>query len=55
MRGTSAFPSLTFGADRRNGELTERSRVYKLDQSLATKFVKGLDSTDKLQGNGCYS
>jgi len=35
---------------RRDGELTERSRVYKLDQSLAYKFVKGLDSTDKLQG-----
>jgi hypothetical protein len=35
---------------RRNGELAERSRVYKLDQSLATKFVKGLDSTDRLQG-----
>jgi hypothetical protein len=36
---------------RRNGEITEpRSRVYKLDQSLAYKFVKGLDSIDKLQG-----
>ena len=35
---------------RRDGELTERSRVYKLDQSLAYKFVKGLDSTDKLKG-----
>jgi hypothetical protein len=35
---------------RRNGELTERSRVYKLDQSLATKFVKGLPGLDKLQG-----
>jgi len=36
---------------RRDGEITEpRSRVHKLDQSLAWKFVKGLDSTDKLQG-----
>ncbi len=36
---------------RRNGEITEpRSRVRKLDQSLAWKFVKGLDNGDKLQG-----
>jgi hypothetical protein len=35
---------------RRNGELTERSRVYQLDQSLAYKFVKVLDGLDKLQG-----
>jgi hypothetical protein len=35
---------------RRNGELTERSRVYKLDQSLATKFGKGLGTGDTLQG-----
>jgi hypothetical protein len=35
---------------RRNGELTERSRVYELDQSLAWKFVNRLDCTDKLQG-----
>jgi hypothetical protein len=36
---------------RRDGEITEpRSRVHKLDQSLAYKFVKGLDVADKLQG-----
>ena len=35
---------------RRDGEIAGRSRVYKLDQSLAYKFVKGLDSADKLQG-----
>ncbi len=35
---------------RRDGEVAGRSRVYKLDQSLAYKFVKGLDGLDKLQG-----
>jgi len=36
---------------RHNGEITEpRSRVHKLDQSLAEKFVKGLDNRSSLQG-----
>jgi hypothetical protein len=35
---------------RRDGELTERRRAYKLDQSVAEKFVKRLDNRDKLQG-----
>ena len=35
---------------RRDGQIIEPRRVHKIDQSLATKFVKGLDSTHKLQG-----
>jgi len=36
---------------RREGEITKpRSRIHKLDQSLAEKFVKGLGNGDKLQG-----
>jgi hypothetical protein len=36
---------------RRDGEITEpRSRVHKLDQSLAAKFVKALGNADRLQG-----
>jgi hypothetical protein len=35
---------------RRDGELTVPRRVYKLDQSLAEKFVKTLDNRSQLQG-----
>ena len=35
---------------RRNGEIIEPRRVYKLDQSLAKKFVAALDNRSKLQG-----
>ena len=35
---------------RRKDDIVEPSRVHKLDQSLADKFVKGLDIRDKLQG-----
>ena len=36
---------------RRDGETTEpRSRVHKVDQSLAAKFIKGLDNRSSLQG-----
>ena len=35
---------------RRNGEMIEPRRVYKLDQSLAKKFVATLDNRSKLQG-----
>ena len=35
---------------RREGAIIEPPRIHRLDQSLAAKFVKGLDSRDKLQG-----
>ena len=34
----------------RDGEMTEPRRVYKLDQSLADKFVSALDNRSQLQG-----
>jgi len=34
----------------RDGEMTEPRRVYKLDQSLAEKFVSALDNRSQLQG-----
>jgi hypothetical protein len=34
----------------RDGEITEPRRVYKLDQSLAEKFVSALDNRSQLQG-----
>jgi hypothetical protein len=35
---------------RRNGEITEPQRVHKIDQSLAEKFLKGLDKSRELTG-----